>query len=55
MSSLIERALQWLDEAIPFAAKVAATAVLLPFALWLPGPELLVARMWGKSLTDDDG
>lgn len=54
MSSLIERALQWLDEAIPFAAKVVATAVLLPFALWLPGPELLVARMWGKTPTDDD-
>ena len=48
MSSLIERALQWLDEAIPFAAKVVATAVLLPFSLFLPGPELLIARMWGK-------
>ncbi len=46
--------MQWLDEVIPLAAKVLATAVLLPFALWLPGPEFLIARMWGKTLTDND-
>ena len=54
MSSLVERALQWLDEALLVAAKVLATAVLLPFAMWLPGPELLIARIWGKKLTDGD-
>ncbi|MDE2932993.1 MAG: hypothetical protein OXS47_03865 [Chloroflexota bacterium] len=54
MSSLAERAMPWLEEAVVVAAKVLATAVLLPFALWLPGPEFLIARMWGKTLTDDD-
>ena len=54
MSSLVERALQWLDETIAFIAKVLATVVLLPFALWLPGPEFLIARMWGKSLADEE-
>ncbi len=48
MSSPAERAAQWLEEASLLAAKVVATAVLLPFALFLPGPELLIARMWGK-------
>jgi len=46
--------MEWLYEAILLTAKVLATAVLLPFALWLPGPELLIARMWGKTLTDGD-
>ena len=44
----------WLEEAMVVTAKLLATAVLLPFALWLPGPEFLIARMWGKTLTDDD-
>lgn len=46
--------MQWLDEAMVVTAKLLATAVLLPFALWLPGPEFLIARIWGKTLTDDD-
>ncbi|MCY3646476.1 MAG: hypothetical protein OXH07_05855 [Chloroflexi bacterium] len=54
MSFLVERAMEWAEEAMVVTAKLFATAVLLPFALWLPGPEFLIARMWGKSLTDDD-
>ena len=46
--------MEWLYEAIVITAKLLATAVLLPFALWLPGPELLIARIWGKTLTDGD-
>ena len=29
-----------------FATRLVATAVLLPLALWLPGPEVLVRRLW---------
>ena len=54
MSSPVERAMDWLYEAILFTAKVLATGVLVPFSWWLPGPEFLIARMWGKSLTDGD-
>ncbi len=46
--------MEWLYEAIVITAKLLATAALLPFALWLPGPELLIARIWGKTLTDGD-
>ena len=46
--------MEWLYEAILLTGKVLATAVLLPFAMWLPGPEFLIARMWGKKLTDGD-
>ena len=44
----------WLEEAVVVTANALATAVLLPFTLWLPGPELLIARMWGRTLTDGD-
>lgn len=47
-----DRAMQWLGEATLLTAKVVATAVLLPFSLWLPGPELWVARIWGRDLED---
>ncbi|MCY3505814.1 MAG: hypothetical protein OXH41_06605 [Chloroflexi bacterium] len=53
MSSLVERALQWLDEALLLIGKVLATAVLFPFTWWLPGPELLIARIWGRDLEGD--
>ena len=61
---LVDRAMQWLEDVLPghsltwaeeailFSAKVVATAVLLPFSLWLPGPELLVARIWARDLED---
>ena len=52
MSFLAERAMEWLEEAFVVTAKVLATAVLLPFALWLPGPEFLIACIWGH---DPDG
>ena len=62
MDSHIDRALQWLEEASLWleeagllAAKVVATAVLLPLSLFLPGPDLLVARIWGKDLKDSQG
>lgn len=54
MSFYVERAMEWLEEAIVLTGKVLATAFLLPFTLWLPGPEFLIARMWGKTLTDSD-
>ena len=50
MYSRADRAMQGLGEATLLTVKVVATAVLLPFALWLPGPELLVARIWGRDL-----
>ena len=52
MSFLVERATEWAEEALVVIAKLLATAVLLPFAMWFPGPEFLIARMWGH---DPDG
>ena len=54
MSAFTERAVDWLYEAVLFTAKVLATVVLVPFSWWLPGPELLIARMWGKTLTEGE-
>ena len=36
------------ERVVVVGAKVVATAALLPFAMWFPGPEILIARMWGE-------
>ena len=42
-----------LDRAVLLVAKLAATAVLLPIALWVPGPDRWITRIWGR-VPDDE-
>ncbi len=43
---VVEFAGLWAARALWFAVRLAATVVLLPLCLWLPGPEALVRRLW---------